>query len=103
MCFTKTCARSKKVSSIETTLTKVADSFLAKKFRRICNVPEWNWPGPNLNRTNPTTNEIYPTPIFSTKVTDHRNSSQVTQKVLFELQVGLHFFSPLQTDLVVES
>jgi hypothetical protein len=103
MCFTKTCARSKKVSSIETTLTKVADSLLAKKFRRICNVPERNWPDPNLNRTNPTTNEIYPTPIFSTKVTDHRNSSQVTQKVLFELQVGLHFFSPLQTDLVVES
>ncbi|KAJ7882338.1 hypothetical protein B0H13DRAFT_2539463 [Mycena leptocephala] len=30
MCFTKTCARSKKDSPIETTLTKVADSFLAK-------------------------------------------------------------------------
>ncbi|KAJ7803279.1 hypothetical protein B0H14DRAFT_2613576 [Mycena olivaceomarginata] len=51
--------------------------LVTQTFRRVCNIPGGNWPDPNFVRTNPITDEVYPSPIFSAKVTDHRNSSIV--------------------------
>ncbi|KAJ6613101.1 hypothetical protein B0H10DRAFT_256067 [Mycena sp. CBHHK59/15] len=91
---------------ISKTEKRALQKLVTQTFRRLCNVPGRNWPDPSLVRTNSITDEVYPTPIFSAKVTDHRNSSffqDVVQRVLSELQVEFHFFSILHIDRAVGS
>ncbi|KAJ7131016.1 hypothetical protein C8R44DRAFT_871559 [Mycena epipterygia] len=74
---------------ISKTEKRALQRYVTQTFRRVCNVPGRNWPDPNLVRTNAITDEVYPTPIFSAKVTDHRNIHLfhiVAQRALSELQ-----------------
>ncbi|KAJ7669700.1 hypothetical protein B0H17DRAFT_1209556 [Mycena rosella] len=68
---------------------KVLQKYVTKAFRRICQVAGNDWPDPSFIRTNPVTQETYPTPFFQFDVTDARNikiSRGVAQQVMNELQ-----------------
>ncbi|KAJ6629619.1 hypothetical protein B0H10DRAFT_1986071 [Mycena sp. CBHHK59/15] len=68
---------------------RALQSYVTKTFRRVCSVPGRNWPDPNLVRTNATTNEVYPTPVFNVTVNDHRNKRvfhEVARQAFLELQ-----------------
>ncbi|KAJ7247962.1 hypothetical protein C8J57DRAFT_1522527 [Mycena rebaudengoi] len=75
---------------------RALQSYVSKTFRRVCNVPGRNWPNPDIVRTNPVTDEVYPTPIFSVTVKDHRNKD-IFQDVAHRpqaLQRPLHLAGP---------
>ncbi|KAJ7898909.1 hypothetical protein B0H14DRAFT_3124291 [Mycena olivaceomarginata] len=64
-------------------------SYVTKTFRRVCHVSGRHWPDPDVVRTNPVTQEVYPTPVFSVHVTDLRNRdlvNVVAHKAQSELQ-----------------
>ncbi|KAJ7090664.1 hypothetical protein C8R44DRAFT_990666 [Mycena epipterygia] len=64
-------------------------SYVTKTFRRVCKVPGRHWPDPTLDRSNPITQEVYPTPVFATDVSDPQNHAlfhQVAHQAFTELK-----------------
>ncbi|KAJ7602665.1 hypothetical protein B0H17DRAFT_1222722 [Mycena rosella] len=66
----------------------VLQAHVTKAFRRICNVKGNEWPDPSFIRTNPITQETYPTPFFPFDASDARNARIcriVAEQVINEL------------------
>ncbi|KAJ7626766.1 hypothetical protein B0H17DRAFT_1218507 [Mycena rosella] len=66
----------------------VLQAYVTKAFRRICNVKGNEWPDPSFIRTNPITQETYPTPFFPFDASDARNARIcriVAEQVINEL------------------
>ncbi|KAJ7853064.1 hypothetical protein B0H14DRAFT_3655775 [Mycena olivaceomarginata] len=64
-------------------------SYVTKTFRRVCHVSGRHWPDPDVVCTNPVTQEVYPTPVFSVHAMDLRNRDLVdvvARRVQSELQ-----------------
>ncbi|KAJ7611136.1 hypothetical protein DFH06DRAFT_1245364 [Mycena polygramma] len=52
---------------------RALQDFLTKKFRLVCGVEGSRWPDPTVRRSNATTGQVYPTPFFDLRVSDHQN------------------------------
>ncbi|KAJ7789017.1 hypothetical protein B0H14DRAFT_3892136 [Mycena olivaceomarginata] len=77
------------VLDISSSEKRALQSYVTKTFRRVCHVSGRHWPDPDVVRTNPVTQEVYPTPVFSVHVTDLRNRDLVdvvARKAQAELQ-----------------
>lgn len=56
-------------------LLMLRQGFVTSVFRRVCHVPDSNWPNPSDVHENPITGQVYPIPRFQRRVDDEYNKA----------------------------